>query len=168
MANGVSQAKAGRDYGVPRGTLQLRINGGTSRQEAHEPQQRLSSVQEQRLTDWILAQECLGHGPTHSQIRAFAGRIMEARGDAKPLGKRWMDGFMRRNPILKTKKQFYIDSARVNNATIEVIKKWFPKLAIPRIKAIKPENRWNMDEAGIMEGMGDNGLIVGSANKRFI
>ena len=25
-----------------------------------------------------------------------------------------------------------------------------------------------MDEAGIMEGMGDNGLVVRSANKRFI
>jgi 4-hydroxybenzoate polyprenyltransferase len=79
-----------------------------------------------------------------------------------------MDGFMRRNPILKTKKQFHIDSARVNNATPEVIRKWFPKLAIPRIKAIKPENRWNMDEAGIIKGMGDNGLIVGSVDKLFV
>lgn len=79
-----------------------------------------------------------------------------------------MDNFLRRNPILKTKKQFYIDSARVNGATTEIIRKWFQKLALPHIKAIKPENRWNMDEAGIMEGMGDNGLVVGSAYKRFI
>ena len=79
-----------------------------------------------------------------------------------------MAGFLRCNPILKTKKQFYIDSARVNSATTEVIKKWWPKLAIPAIKAIKPDNRYNMDKAGIMEGMGDNGLVVGSIDKRFI
>jgi hypothetical protein len=79
-----------------------------------------------------------------------------------------MEGFLRRNPILKTKRQFLIDSVRVNGATTEVIKKWFQKMALPRIKAIKPENRWNMDEAGIMEGMGDNGLVVGSVHKRFI
>ena len=79
-----------------------------------------------------------------------------------------MAGFLRRNPILKTKKQLHIDSGRVNSATTEIIKKWWSKLALPAIKAIKPENRYNMDEAGIMEGMGDNGLVVGSVHKRFI
>jgi 4-hydroxybenzoate polyprenyltransferase len=79
-----------------------------------------------------------------------------------------MAGFLRRNPILRTKKQLQIDSARVNGATTEVIKKWFQNFTPPQIKAIKPENRWNIDEAGIMEGMGDNGLVVGSIHKRFI
>ena len=31
------------------------------------------------------------------------------------------------------------------------------------MKEIKPANRWNMDEAGIMEGQGQNGLVLGSA-----
>ena len=168
IANGIHQRKAALEYGILRSTLQLRIDGSLSRREAHIPQQRLSKIQEERLSKWILIQESLGLGPTHGQIRAFAGRILQARGDALPLGKRWMAGFLRCNPILKTKKQFYIDSARVNSATTEVIKKWWPKLAIPAIKAIKPDNRYNMDEAGIIEGMGDNGLVVGSINKCFI
>jgi hypothetical protein len=79
-----------------------------------------------------------------------------------------MAGFLRRNPILRTKRQLHIDSTRVNGATTEIIKKWWPKLTILAIKAIKPDNRYNMDEAGIMEGMGDNGLVVGSVHKRFI
>jgi 4-hydroxybenzoate polyprenyltransferase len=66
-----------------------------------------------------------------------------------------MDNFLRRNPILKTKRQFHIDSARVNGATTEIIRKWFQKLALPHIKTIKPENRWNMNKAGIMKGIGD-------------
>jgi len=104
VANGMSQKKAGLEFGVPRSTLQHRINGTLSRQEAHKPQQRLSIVQEDRLTQWVLTQESLGLGPTHAQIRAFAGRVLQARGDANPLGKRWMDSFLRRNPILRTKK----------------------------------------------------------------
>jgi 4-hydroxybenzoate polyprenyltransferase len=79
-----------------------------------------------------------------------------------------MTGFLKRNPILKTKKQFRIDSARVNSATTDILKAWFQKLEVLAIKAIKPENRWNIDEAGIMEGQGENGLVVGSAEKRFI
>jgi hypothetical protein len=168
IANGKSERKASLDWGVTRGTIQQRIRGRLPRAEAHAHEQRLAPVQEQRLTDWVLVQESLGQSPTHAQIRAFAGRILAARHDAIPLGKRWIAGFLRRNPVLKTKKQFKIDSARVNSATIDIIKAWFRKLEIPAIKAIKLENRWNMDEAGIMEGQGENGLVVGSAQKRFI
>ena len=55
---------------------------------AKAPFQRLSPVQEQRLTNWVLAQESLGLSPTHAQIRAFAGRILAARHDRLSLGKR--------------------------------------------------------------------------------
>jgi len=51
-----------------------------------------------------------------------------------------MAGFLRRNPVLKTKKQFRIDSTRVNSATSDIIKAWFRKLEIPAIKIIKAEN----------------------------
>ena len=76
-----------------------------------------------------------------------------------------MAGFLRRNPILKTKKQLHIDSVRVNGATTEIIKKWWPRLAIPGIKAVKPENRYNIDKAGIIEDIGDNRLVVESIYK---
>jgi 4-hydroxybenzoate polyprenyltransferase len=41
-------------------------------------------------------------------------------------------------------------------------------LNIPALAAIKPENRWNMDESGIMEDYGANGLVVGSSERRAI
>jgi len=66
VAKGRSVRKACLDWGVPRGTLQDRIKGRVSLKEAHEPFQRLSPVQEQRLTDWILVQEALGRSPTHT------------------------------------------------------------------------------------------------------
>ena len=78
-----------------------------------------------------------------------------------------MSGFLHRNPILETKKQFKINFARVNSAMPNILKAWFQNLEVPAIKA--PENRWNMDEAGIMEGQGENenGLVLGSAEKGF-
>ena len=66
IANGMSQKKAGLEYGVPRSTLQNRIKGHISREEAHVPQQRLSTVQEERLAKWVLVQESLGLAPTYS------------------------------------------------------------------------------------------------------
>jgi hypothetical protein len=61
----MSQQNAGLEFGVPRSTLQHHMNGRISRQEARIPQQRLSTVQEECLTEWVLIQESLGLGPTH-------------------------------------------------------------------------------------------------------
>src|SRR5689334_22769230 len=100
IAEGRSVRKAQRDWGVPRTTLQNRIHSHLSQKEAYEPYQRLSIVQEEKLAGWVLTQESIGSNPTHAQVRALAGRILEVRKDAIPLGKRWMAGFLRRNPIL--------------------------------------------------------------------
>ncbi|KAM4066310.1 DDE superfamily endonuclease [Hirsutella rhossiliensis] len=116
IANGGSAKKAARDWGV-RGQLFT------------------IACMEKQLTEWILIQDALGLPPTHSQIRQFAQRMLAVKGDHTPLGKHWMQAFLRRNPA---------------------------------ILAIKPENRYNMDEAGIMEGLGENGLVVGSAEKRSV
>ena len=61
-----------------------------------------------------------------------------------------------------------MDSQRINGATKEVITAWFRRLALPLVQDIKPENRWNMDEAGIMEGMGTNGMVVGSSRRKSV
>ena len=79
-----------------------------------------------------------------------------------------MTRFLARNPILKTKRQIYVDSVRVNNACSEVIRPCFQKLEIPAIRAIPASQRWNMDKTGIMEGYGLNGLVVGHAEKRKV
>jgi hypothetical protein len=59
-----------------------------------------------------------------------------------------------------------MESERVNGATTEVIQQWFRRLAISAVQEILPSNRWNMDESGIMEGYGLNGLVVGSREKK--
>ena len=88
IAEGVSLREAEEDWGVPKSTLSDQLNSRVSQTEAQVPHQRLSLVQEQRLTEWILTQEALGQSLTYSQIRAFVGRILATRGDVIPLGKR--------------------------------------------------------------------------------
>ncbi|OAQ63892.1 transposase [Purpureocillium lilacinum] len=110
----------------------------------------------------------MGLPPTHSQIRQFAQRMLAVKGDHTQLGKHWMQAFLRRNPAFRTQKCHHRDSARVNGASTEVIRPWFSNYFLPEIQAIKPENRFNMDEAGIMEGLEENGLVVVNAEKRSV
>jgi 4-hydroxybenzoate polyprenyltransferase len=168
VANGKGVRAAARDWGVPYTTLRERIKGRENHSISAENQQRLSRVQEDHLANWVLAQEALGVPLTHAQIKEFAHRLLAIKGDHKPLGKRWMHAFLNRNPILKTKRFRNIDSQRVNGATTSIIKDWFQRLLPPQIQAIKPECRFNMDESGIMEGFGANGLVVGSSERRGI
>ena len=72
IANNVSIRRASLDWGVPRATLQNRLYGHESHQEAAIPLQKLSPVQEKCLTDWVLVQESLGLGPIYTQIKDFA------------------------------------------------------------------------------------------------
>jgi DDE superfamily endonuclease/helix-turn-helix, Psq domain/Tc5 transposase DNA-binding domain len=168
VTNGQSMRKAAIQWGVPRTTLYNRLHGHESRKEAYSGLQRLSPAQEERLTKWILIQNDIGLPPTHAQIRQFTQRILAIKGDHQPLGKRWIQAFLKRNPSIRTQKSYSRESARINGATTEVIRPWFNHFFNPEIQAIKPEHRYNMDEAGIMEGLGVNGLVVGSAEKHSI
>jgi hypothetical protein len=54
VVNGVSYRRAYLNYGVPRTTIQDRINGTKSRREGTISLQKLAPVQERCLTDWVL------------------------------------------------------------------------------------------------------------------
>ena len=61
-----------------------------------------------------------GCPPTHAVIRFIASRILANDNDPKPLGRNWMEGFLRRNPSVKS-----IESARLANANAEIIQDFF-------------------------------------------
>ena len=168
VANGKSLRKACLEQGIPRSILRDRNTTTQPRKDALSHLQRLPTVVENRLADWILTQESLGHRVTHAQIKVFGERLLALQGDHLPLGKHWITRFLARNPVLKTKRQIYVDSVRINAACTKVIRPWFQKLEIPAIKAIPASQRWNMDETSIMEGYGLNGYVIGNAKSRKI
>ena len=100
--------------------------------------------------------------------KGFCQRILTSCGDNIYLGKRWVCKLIARNPILKTKRDYKIDSIYVNEATSDTIKSWFQKLNVSEIQAILDYNRWNIDKTGIMEGQGINRLVAGSKEKQFV
>ncbi|KDN69482.1 putative transposase [Colletotrichum sublineola] len=149
--NGVSTRVASRRWGVPRSTLRHRMAGVQQRSAAFEDFQRLSATQEAHLATWVTAQAALGLPPTHQQ------RLWPSHPPS-------YGGYQ----TSRKERSRSIDSRRVNGASTEIIRDWFKYLAIPRIQAIKPANRYNMDETGILEGKGDNGLVLGSAATRSV
>lgn len=168
VANGKSINAAADKHGIPRSTLQAKVGGRSSVKEAHESQQKLSSVQERHLKNWVLIQADLGIPVTHQQVRDFAGKVAMRNGYEDGVGKNWLDGFLSRHPDIKTMRGKRIDTDRFNHASTELIKAFFMLLMMPAIRTIRPKNRYNVDEVGMMEGIGYNGLVLGSAEKKLV
>lgn len=101
---GTSQRSAAKRWHIPRATLQDRLNGGISHAEAHECRQRFSRQQEKLLSRWIFHLVALGVPPTQGQFEEFASRVLVVHGDSQPLGKHWVQGFLRRNSEVKLAK----------------------------------------------------------------
>uniref|UniRef100_A0A8H7TQQ8 HTH CENPB-type domain-containing protein n=1 Tax=Bionectria ochroleuca TaxID=29856 RepID=A0A8H7TQQ8_BIOOC len=167
VGGGMSQRQAAARWGVPLTTVSNRIRGTQSRTVIAESQQRLSRKQERDLAGWILIQDSIGLPPSHRQIRKIAEALIGSDDQARPLGRKWIEGFLLRNPDVGTLRGKRIDFLRVNGATTDKVKDFFKLLDVPAIKKIPPCHRWNMDEAGILEGFGDNGLVLGSSRKRY-
>lgn len=93
-----SERAAAKQFGIPRSTLHSRRRGCKDARHAHESQQRLSPKQERSLVDWIKAQDSEGHPLSHARLREMAFHICIGNGDKRELGKRWVKGFIERNP----------------------------------------------------------------------
>ena len=123
--NGGAIATAATHHGVPRTTLRDRLKGARSCRNAHNDEQRLSTIQEERLKRWILRQEALSYALTHAQVRAIVSGILKQSGDDKPLGKKWIRHFFERRPAVKTKLGRRTDWERINAATPDNIRTLF-------------------------------------------
>ena len=74
---GRSIRKAALEWGVPRATLQDRLNGTPTMQVAKSGSQRLSPVLKDHVTQWILIQAAVSLPPTHAQVWEFVQRILK-------------------------------------------------------------------------------------------
>lgn len=131
VESGISQRKAAQRWGIPKTTLHDRLNSTVNKYDAQEHTQRLSRQLETHLVQWILAQEALGLAPLHQQVREFASRVIKAGGDDVPLGKAWMEGFLRRNPEVRTVRGKPLDSCRLNGATTKINKAFLSVFSSP-------------------------------------
>lgn len=129
--------------------------------------QRLPNTQEKHLCGWILIQGEAGLSPTHNQVRELAEKVAHLNGDTKPLGKNWLQGFLHRNPEVKTLRGKRLDIKRINGASTDAIKEFFRHVDLPALRNIPPRHRYNMDETGLAIGQRENGLVLGSSKKRM-
>ena len=168
VKRGKSVASAAKNNDVERTYLRRRIEGIPTRQLSDEARQKLSKTQEARLSKWIILQGKLGYAPPHHRFRGFAQRVLANSGSTEQLGAKWVQRFLARHPEIRTIKGIAMDYQRLNGATPTSARALHSRLQLKEIKDIPARNRYNADEIGFMEGMGENDLVLGEAGRKRI
>ena len=170
-----SAYEAEKILGLPKSSVTRRVNGGISRSQARQQQQKLSYAQEKVLLKWIKDLTISGYSPGHRLLKEIAEEIRTKRTydlddpslDALQLlpqyklGRDWVPRFIQRHPHLAVVIGRRIDSVRMDGATKPVLEAWFNAYqSIVREYKILEENIYNIDESGFSIGTMESTRII--------
>ena len=94
---------AGKLYDIPDRTLAARASGRAARVDKRPSGHKLTQLEEDSLTEWILSMDSRGAAPRPATIGEMANILLAARGSQPPLtvGKNWPTKFVERRDELQ-------------------------------------------------------------------
>jgi hypothetical protein len=154
---------AARLYEIPETTLRNRAFGIQSRVDQRPNRHKLTQLEEDSLTEWIISMDTRGAAPRPSTVRDMANILLAARGNQPPttVGKNWPSTFVNRRPELRTRFSRRYDYQRALNEDPKSLRQWFT--TVQRIideKGIQPEDIYNFDETGFAMGLISSQKVV--------
>ena len=133
-------------------TIINRYNGGRSRQEAHEEQQKLTPVEEVIIAEFVRESANHGFPMTLHNIEQYANLVQRNRlgANCTPLGENWVSRFLdRHRDILQTHWSKPLDTQWACALNPETKKRWFELVEEFVVKTgVRVEDLYAMDESG--------------------
>ena len=131
--------------------------------------QRLTVAEEEAIRDWLLDLSSWGWPIRVERLRAMAIELLVNKGDTEDLGIHWTEQYLDRHPQLKTKFMSGLDKERAEAQDPDIFQHWFELYKTTTQKYnIKPLNRYNMDEKGVMMGYIGKVKVVISRHEKKI
>lgn len=157
-------------FDVPKRTFMTRLNGTTSRREMPANGRKLSDLEEETLSRWILSMDQRGLPIRISNVHHLARLLLSAR--SKPckstsISERWVSRFIERHPELKSKYTRQYDHQRAKCEDPELIKGWYNRVQETIQKyGILEHDIYNMDETGFQMGVASTAKVVCGSETR--
>jgi hypothetical protein len=154
---------AAKLYAIPRSTLQHRADGRIGRVDKRPTRYKLTQLEEDALTEWIISMDTRGAAPRPATIREMANILLAARGSQPPptVGKNWPSKFAERRDKLRTRFSVRYDYQRALNEDPKALRAWFA--TVQRVideNGIQPEDIYNFDETGFAIGLISSQKVV--------
>lgn len=158
---------AARIFDVPMTTLYGRMKGHPEVFTTYNNKFKMTQIEEESLVQWIMSMGKRGMPPRPSHVEAMANNLIARRGEqlpSSPVGKNWVQGFLKRHMELTTKfirKYAYL---RAKCEDPKVVQHWFNQyLEIKAQYGILDEDTYNFDETGFAMGVIATAKVVTSS-----
>jgi hypothetical protein len=118
---------AAKQFGVSHVTLSRRANSLPSRVDTRPNSHKLTQLEEDSLTEWILSMDTRGAAPRPATVGEMANILLAARGSQPPptVGKNWPSKFVQRRDELRTRYSVRYDYQRALNEDPKTLRAWF-------------------------------------------
>ncbi|KAK8093279.1 uncharacterized protein PG998_014680 [Apiospora kogelbergensis] len=143
----LSRRAAGKIFNVPESTLRDRMRGKCAKAEQRSKSSRLTELEEEAITKYILNLDSRGFSPRLHDVEDMANIITKER-DASRVGTRWASNF------------------RALCEDPEKIAGWFGLFQNIKAKyGIQDEDIYNFDETGFMMGQIKSSMVITGADR---
>jgi hypothetical protein len=161
-----SASRAASTYNVPRSTLRDRRAGKPLRRDCPPNSKKLTELEEEVITSYVLDLDQRGFAPTYAAVRDMADKLLAARGGGH-VGVHWPRNFVKRTDSLTTRINRAYDRQRALCEDPVLIRSWFELVEQTKAKyGILDEDVHNFDEAGFMMGKITTQLVVTGSERR--
>ena len=155
-----SRYHAARILNVPESTLKQRRAGRRLRRDCEANAKHFNNLEEDAIVRRILEESTRGFAPTKAGVGAMADKLLLERG-SKPVGKNWVDNFVKRTPELRTRWSRPYDHQRAACEDPAVIQRWFDLVKATKEKwGILDNDIYNFDETGFIMGRILSQLVI--------
>ena len=147
---------AAKLYDIPYSTLHARADGRISRGDTRPNGHKLTQLEEDSLTDWIISMDSRGAAPRPATVREMANILLTARGitPLPTVGINWASTFVKRRGELRTRFLRRYDYQRAQNEDPKALREWFTTVQCSiEDNGIQPEDIYNFDETGFAMGL---------------
>jgi transposase-like protein len=167
-----------RTFGISRHTLKARLDGRKTLSQRAPTTNKLSSIQEQVMAQWLFKLDDLNVPATPEMVRNCADRILKRNApegtDTPRVGSTWLYNFLQRvrqkHPELRLRKPRTLEKDLIDAQDIGEITHYFDILKRQiELHNIEPCNIYNIDETGFQLRQGLNqSMVTVYKNKRSL
>ena len=165
-----SKTACAKAFDVAPRTLMYHLNGMVPRHEKTANCRKLSELEEDTLSRWILDMYQRGLPLQISDARYLAQLLLSARlktPEKATIGELWVNRFIKRRPELKSKYTRQYDHQRAKCEDPELIKSWFIRVHETIQKyGIAEKDIYNMDETGFQMGVASTAKVICGSETR--
>ena len=151
---------AARVYDVPRSTLRDRVNGALAKPTTRAHNHKLTQLDEDVLTKWVISMDDRGAAPRPPMVRVMANILLTATG-TDTVGVNWVGNYIKRTPALQTRFSRRYNYARAEQEDPRILREWFQRVeATMNSYGILPDDIYNFDETGFAMGLVSTAKVV--------